>query len=142
MDKSPLVWAADWSERPWLTCRQVADEITQIDAFWDTRMILAQTEKLPKAVEAIAAYPSERAWRRETVLLAEQPNELPASDAPADTGLPSASAGSGRPRPACSAEDAADLARDPTSASSATRSTSGYAATCPPFSVQICLCES
>ena len=74
MDKSPLVWAADWSERRWLTCRQVADEITQIDAFWDTRMILAQTEKLPKAVEAIAAYPSERAWRRETVLLAEQPN--------------------------------------------------------------------
>jgi hypothetical protein len=112
-DKSPLVWTADWSEKRWLSRRQVADDITQIDAFMDTRLILARDEKLPQAVEAVAAYPFEGDWRAENSPLAEQPNDLNASDALLMLAYPLLVPEVVVGQELEVLEDAADLARDP-----------------------------
>ncbi len=69
--------------------------------------------KLPQAVEAIAAYPSERAWRSETSPLAEQPKDLNASDALLMLAYPLLVPDVVGEDPLVVLEDAADLARDP-----------------------------
>jgi hypothetical protein len=110
---SPLVWEADWSEELWLSRRKVSDDITQYDAFEATRRILAKDKKLPQAVEAIAAYPSERDWRTETSTLTEQPDDLNASDALLILAYPLLVPDVGNQDPLVVLEDAAGLARNP-----------------------------
>ena len=70
-------------------------------------------EKLPQAVEAIAAYPSEQAWRTDTSPLAEQPNDLNASEARPMLAYPLLVPDVVGQDPLVVLEDAAGLARDP-----------------------------
>ncbi|WP_158230741.1 hypothetical protein [Frankia sp. CcI49] len=62
-DGAELVWESPWDPGRWQAGRSrldVATTITGIDAFYGTRLVLALGDDLPRAVEAVAAYPSER----------------------------------------------------------------------------------
>ncbi len=63
-----LVWTAPWDEDRWNLERsrsEKADLISRYDAFYTTRMILAMDEDLPGVIEAVAAFPSRGACRKE-----------------------------------------------------------------------------
>jgi hypothetical protein len=78
-----LAWTAPWSHARWVeerTRREVAD-IVAVDAFAGTRSILAMGEDLPKRVEAVASYPSGKAWWEETQPAPEPPGDPTAATA-------------------------------------------------------------
>lgn len=80
----PLAWESDWDLQRWQAGKsraEIASTITEQDAFYATRMILAMDEDLPGAVEAMAAYPSERACAAELTPSREKPADLTAADA-------------------------------------------------------------
>ncbi len=78
-----LVVPAPWDQGRWHAARskpEVADMI-HTESVWNaTRMIVAQDEKVPGIVEAIAAYPSARACRAD-LQPADDPAGLEAADA-------------------------------------------------------------
>jgi len=81
---SSLAWECDWDQERWQAGRsriETATAITEFDAFYTTRSILAMDETLPDVVEAIAAYPSERTCAAELTPTRELPIDLSAADA-------------------------------------------------------------
>jgi hypothetical protein len=77
-------WTAPWSEAKWRFERsrtEVAALVSNLDAYFQTRVILAMDEELPDLVEAVAAFPSEAAWRDEVKPLHEPPPALNAAQA-------------------------------------------------------------
>jgi hypothetical protein len=81
---APLVWESDWDEQRWQANRsrlELAATITEVDAFYSTRLILSMDENLPDAIEAMAAYPSEQACAAELAPKHDVPMDLTAADA-------------------------------------------------------------
>jgi hypothetical protein len=78
-----LVVPAPWDQARWQAARSKPEvaEMIHAESGWDaTRMIVAQDEKFPGIVEAIAAYPSASACRAD-IQLADDPAGLGAADA-------------------------------------------------------------
>lgn len=79
-----LAWESDWTLERWQAGRsrvEVASALTEIDAFHSTRLVLAREENLPAIVEAMAAYPSERACALDLAPDRAVPDDLTAADA-------------------------------------------------------------
>src|SRR5262245_17932206 len=73
-----LTWDSPWDQQRWQFERsrvRTAKTITNCDAFWSTRQILAMGKDLPGVIEAVAAFPSAERCREEL-----NPNETPPSD--------------------------------------------------------------
>jgi len=85
--EEPLAWVSDWSLERWQAGKsrpEVAAMITENDAFTAdaaSRLILTGDDDLPNVVEAIAAYPSERACAAELAPSRQPPADLTAADA-------------------------------------------------------------
>lgn len=77
-------WTVRWSQARWhagRTRRELADVVGE-DPFMSTRRILTMGEDLPTKIEAVASYPTERAWWQET-----QPAPAPAGSPTPATAL-------------------------------------------------------
>jgi hypothetical protein len=79
-----LVQRSMWSQPTWqmLQSRLEVAEAATGDPFMDTRLALTlRGEHRPVVVEAVAAYPSEQAWRGDVQPVEEEPAEMSAMDA-------------------------------------------------------------
>ncbi len=82
--EAPLAWESDWTLERWQASKsraEIASAITQYDAFYSTRLVLAMGEDLPAVVEAMAAYPSEQTCARDLAPTTVAPDDLTAADA-------------------------------------------------------------
>ena len=62
----PLVWDSPWNEQRWQGSQvDAAQIITNMDAFYATRQILAMGQDLPGVIEAVAAFPSAKKCKEE-----------------------------------------------------------------------------
>ncbi len=76
LSPEPLVWDSPWNEQRWQGSQvDAAKIITNMDAFFSTRMILAMGEDLPGVIEAVAAFPSAKKCHEEL-----KPGDVPPAD--------------------------------------------------------------
>jgi hypothetical protein len=79
-----LAWESPWDEKRWQFEQsrvRTAQTITNCDAFWSTRQILAMGEDLPKVIEAVAAFPSAKRCRDELQPRDSLPEDVTAAQA-------------------------------------------------------------
>ena len=76
LSPEPLVWDSPWNEQRWQGSRvDAAQIITNADAFYSTRLILAMGQDLPGVIEAVAAFPSAKKCQEEL-----KPGDAPPAD--------------------------------------------------------------
>jgi hypothetical protein len=78
-----LAFTAPWSKDKWQfesSKSKTARMISEFDTRYSTRIILSMEDKVPDLVEAVAAFPSEKAWR-EQERTEEQPGGMSAAHA-------------------------------------------------------------
>jgi hypothetical protein len=76
LSPQPLVWDSPWNEQRWQGSKvDAANIITNMDAFFSTRMILAMGQDLPGVIEAVAAFPSAKKCHDEL-----KPGDMPPAD--------------------------------------------------------------
>jgi hypothetical protein len=79
-----LTWDSPWDQQRWEFQRsrvQTAKTITNCDAFWATRQILAMGKDLPRVIEAVAAFPSAERCREELKPSESAPSDLTGAQA-------------------------------------------------------------
>ncbi|MEU7003211.1 hypothetical protein [Nonomuraea sp. NPDC046570] len=79
-----LAWKVPWTKEKWILERSRTETVrimTSADAFDSTRDILSWQDNLPRAIEAVAAFPSARACKQELQPAAQPPHDQSAAEA-------------------------------------------------------------
>ncbi len=78
-----VVQRSMWSEPTWQMIRSKLEEadLASGDPFQDTRLGLRRAREVPGVVEAVAAYPTETAWRTDAEPSEETPDDVSAAEA-------------------------------------------------------------
>jgi hypothetical protein len=126
LPRDPLTWDSPWSEERWKSNTSYDEErwksgwtrvgaaqtISEFDAFYTTKLVLAKDRDLPGVIEAIATFPSRSECRKELKPSGKQPSDLTAAQALLMLSTPLLIPRGGEDKDFAQLRAAADLARE------------------------------